>query len=166
VTDAREPIATSLLFEVFATSQAVGRLLADAMRDAPLTPAEYAVSSAMFELEAASPTELAARLGMPLTTLVDQLRVFERRGHVARLPHPTDRRSHRLTLTATGRAAHRAANSGFEAAHAAFRTALPAGEDRARRGLRDVRDAAGLARAALSREPAGASRRPSDGPAG
>ena len=31
---------TSLLFEVFATSQAVGRLLAAAMRGGPLTPSE------------------------------------------------------------------------------------------------------------------------------
>jgi DNA-binding MarR family transcriptional regulator len=142
VTEAREPLEPSLLFEVFATSQAVGRLLAEAMRDSPLTPAEYAVSSAIFELEAASPTRLAARLGMPLTTLADQLRLFELRGHVARLPHPTDRRSHRLALTAAGRVAHLAASRRFEAAHVAFMQALPAGEERARRGLRDVREAA------------------------
>ena len=42
---------TSLLFDVFALGQSVGRLLSAAMRDGPLTPAEYAVYSAMFELE-------------------------------------------------------------------------------------------------------------------
>lgn len=135
-------LSTSLLFDVFAASQAVGRLLAKAMRHGPLTPAEYAIYSAVFELEAATPTALATRLGMPLTTFVDQLRVMERRAHAARLPHPTDRRSYRVVLTALGRDAHRAANAGFEAAHRAFTAALPGGEDRVRVGLADARAAA------------------------
>lgn len=149
---------TTLLFEVFATSQAVGRLLASAMRDGPLSPSEYAVYSAIFELEAATPTSVAARLGIPLTTLADQLRTMERRGHVARLPHQTDRRSHRVVLTAAGREAHLAANAGFEAAHQAFTAALPAGEERVRVGLSDVRTAADAA--------AGVSPLPSRGRAG
>jgi len=81
-----DPLDTSLLFEVFALNQSVGRFLAEAMRDGALTPAEYAVYSAMFELESATPTALAARLGMRLTTFVDQLRLVESRGHARRLP--------------------------------------------------------------------------------
>ncbi|MES1239424.1 MAG: MarR family transcriptional regulator [Chloroflexota bacterium] len=153
---------TSLLFDVFATSQAVGRLLAAAMRGGPLTPPEYAVASAIFELEAAAPTALAARLGMPLTTLADQVRAFEARGLVRRLPHPTDGRSYRLVLTATGREAHLAANAGFEAAHRAFSAALPAGEDRARVGLADVRIAAEAAEAAAAGEVVTSPRRSRD----
>jgi DNA-binding MarR family transcriptional regulator len=122
-----DPLDTSLLFDVFALNQAVGRLLADAMQDGPLTPAEYAVYSAIFELEAATPTRIAARLGMRLTTFMDQLRDITQRGHARRLPHPSDRRSYRVTLTAEGSAAHRAANERFERAHAAFDRAL--GED-------------------------------------
>ena len=72
--DALDGPATSLLFDVFALHQAVGRFLQEAMRAGPLTPAEYAVYSAIFELEAASPTRVAARLGMRLTTFVDRLR--------------------------------------------------------------------------------------------
>lgn len=145
---------TSLLFEVFATGQAVGRLLATAMRDGPLTPAEYAIYSAIFELEAGTPTALAARLGMPLTTLADQLRGVEARGHLARLPNPADRRSRRIVLTAAGLQAHRAANAGFEAAHRAFTAALPAGQERARAGLEDIRAAAERAAAVAAGEPA------------
>ena len=152
---------TSLLFDVFATNQAVARLLAAAMRDSPLTPAEYAIYSAIFELEAATPTTLAARLGMPLSTLADHLRGVEGRGHAARLPHPTDGRSYRVVLTAGGREAHRAANAGFEAAHRAFSAALPAGEERARAGLEDIRTAAEQAA-----EGAATSRRRSGGRAG
>jgi DNA-binding MarR family transcriptional regulator len=152
---------TSLLFDVFATNQAVARLLAAAMRDSPLTPAEYAIYSAIFELEAATPTTLAARLGMPLSTLADHLRTVEGRGHAARLPHPTDGRSYRVVLTAAGREAHRAANAGFEEAHRAFTSALPAGEERARAGLQDIRTAVEWAASGAGAEVAGvaASRR-------
>ena len=135
-------LATSVLFDVFALNQAVGRLLAAAMRDGPLTPAEYAVYSAVFELEAATPTALAARLGMRLTTFMDQLRVMEGRGHARRAGHPTDRRSYRVVLTATGHEAHRAANRLFERAAAAFTANLPEGETAAKEALRGVRGAA------------------------
>jgi DNA-binding MarR family transcriptional regulator len=145
-----DPLDTSLLFDVFALNQAVGRLLASVMREGPLTPAEYAVYSAMFELESATPTALAARLGMRLTTFMDQLRLVEQRGHARRIPHPTDRRSYRVVLTADGLAAHRAANRLFEAAHAALVDALGGGEARPRQVLRSMREAADRARSAAS----------------
>ena len=152
------PLATSLLFDVFALNQAVGRLLANAMRDGPLTPAEYAVYSAIFELESATPTALAARLGMRLTTLLDQLRLIEDRGHARRLRHPRDGRSYLVALTGTGLEAHRAANRQFEAAYSAFTASLQGGEAAAKRALGLVRDAAdaALARESVSpRQPAG-----------
>jgi DNA-binding MarR family transcriptional regulator len=171
---------TSLLFDVFALSQAVGRLLADAMRDGPLTPSEYAVSSAIFELEAASPTELAGRLGMRLTTFMDQLRAFERRRLARRIAHPTDRRSYRVVLTGEGLAAHRAANQVYESGAQAFEAALGDRYPDARSALRDLRAAAASARAvvaaaespdgttpaALTRATVAASTRPSAGRAG
>jgi DNA-binding MarR family transcriptional regulator len=147
------PLDTSLLFEVFALNQSVGRYLADAMREGPLTPAEYAIASAIFELEAASPTALAMRLGMRLTTFIDHLRVMERRGHARRVPHPTDRRSYRVVLTADGLAAHRAANRLFEAAHAAFVDALGGGTGRPRQVLRAMREAADRAGSASAPSP-------------
>jgi MarR family transcriptional regulator, organic hydroperoxide resistance regulator len=146
-----DALDTSLLFDVFALNQAVGRLLAESMRDAPLTPAEYAVASAIFELEAASPTQLSARLGMRLTTFMDHLRALQRRGFAHRVEHPTDRRSYRVVLTADGLAAHRAANRTFEAAYLAFVDAL--GEDGVQAGkaaLRGARHAVDAARLRLS----------------
>jgi DNA-binding MarR family transcriptional regulator len=157
-----DPLDTSLLFEVFALNQAVGRFLAEAMRDSPLTPAEYAVYSAIFELEAATPTALAARLGVRLTTFIDQLRLMERRGHARRVPHPTDRRSYRVVLTADGLAAHREANRLFETAHAAYVEAMGGGEVRPRQVLRAMREAADRAEAVAI----AASRRPSSAAAG
>jgi DNA-binding MarR family transcriptional regulator len=135
-----DPLDTSLLFEVFALNQSVGRFLIEAMRDGPLRPAEYAVYSAIFELESATPTVLATRLGMRLTTFMDQLRVVESRGHARRLPHPTDGRSYRVVLTAEGLTAHRAANRLFERAYDAFAEAL-GGEVRPRQVIRAMRAA-------------------------
>lgn len=155
-----EPLGTSILFDVFALNEAVERLLAGAMRDGPLTPGEYAVYSAVFELEAASPTELAARLGMRLTTFIDQLRLMEGRGHARRVGHPSDGRSYRVVLTAAGLEAHHAANRRFERAYQAFRSHLPDGEAPAKQGLLVVRRAAeaaltGFAALASPRRPAG-----------
>ncbi|HUG30954.1 MAG TPA: hypothetical protein VMQ65_10635 [Candidatus Limnocylindria bacterium] len=153
-------LGTSLLFDVFALDQAVGRLLATTMRDGPLTPAEYAVYSAIFELGAASPTKLAARLGMRLTTFMDQLRDVEGRGHAHRIAHPTDRRSYRVALTAAGRAAHREANERFERAFEAFSSRLPEGEAAAREALRVVRRAAEAATNDLASAPVASPRLP------
>jgi DNA-binding MarR family transcriptional regulator len=131
---------TSLLFDVFALNQAVGRLLARAMADGPLSPRDYAIYSAIFELEAVPPTVLAGRLGMPLTTLMDVLADLDRRGHASRIPNPRDGRSYLVTLTGDGLAAHRGANRRFEIAHAAFSDALP-DESTARTAFAEVRRA-------------------------
>jgi DNA-binding MarR family transcriptional regulator len=149
VTPAGGALETSLLFDVFALNQAVGRLLTDAMRGAPLTPSEYAVYSAIFELEAATPTQLAARLGMRLTTCVDHLRKVEGRGHARRLAHPTDGRSYRVVLTADGLGAHRAANRSFEAAVRAFTVVLGDADAPAKAALATIRRAADEARVLL-----------------
>ena len=137
-----DPLDTSILFDVFVMNQAVSRMLTMAMRDGPLTPGEYAVYSAIFELEAGTPTQLAARLGMRLTTFMDQLRVIRGRGHARRIANPRDGRSYRVVLTASGLAAHRAANRLFEGAYRAFVGELPGGVEAAREGLAVVRRAA------------------------
>jgi DNA-binding MarR family transcriptional regulator len=154
VASRRDPLDTSLLFDVFALNQAVGRMLADAMRDGPLSPSEYAVYSAIFELEAATPTELASRLGMRLTTFIDQLRMVEARGHARRIPHPTDGRSYRVTLTADGLAAHRVAAALFETVANRFAGELGEAEQGANAVLRAMRAAADAARAQPSADAA------------
>lgn len=146
---ADDPLDTSLLFDVFALSEAVGRMLSDAMSDGPLTPSQYALYSAIFELEAASPTQLAARLGMRLTTFMDRLRIVERRGHAQRVDHPDDRRSYRVTLTAAGRSVHQVANGQFELAHTAFVAALGRDHAASKRALRSLHAAADTARRAV-----------------
>lgn len=53
--------------------------------------------------EPITPTALATRSGIPLTTLTDYLQQLIERGEVAREPNPADRRSHLLTVTPAGR---------------------------------------------------------------
>src|SRR5690349_15738534 len=103
----------SLFFDVFALGHSIGRLLAVAMADSPLTPEDYAIYSAIFEDERITPTALARRLGMPLTTAMDQVARLESRGHARRSPDPRDGRASLITLTAQGLAAHRDANRFF-----------------------------------------------------
>ena len=114
----------SLLFDVFVLGQAVAELLAVAMADSPLTPGEYARYSVVFEEEAVTPTTMARRLSMPLTTVVDDLRHMEARGHLRRIPNPGDGRSYMVTLSADGLRAHREANRRFEIAYARFTAEL------------------------------------------
>jgi DNA-binding MarR family transcriptional regulator len=130
--------------------QSIRQLLATAMADSPLTPEEYAIYSAIFEDESVTPTRLARRLGMPLTTAMDHVTRLEVRGHARRMVDPSDRRATRIVLTARGLAAHRAANRHFERAYAAFADALNVDESSATTILRQIRDAVEAARQPLA----------------
>lgn len=114
----------SLLFDVFALGQQVRQLLVAALAGAPLDPQEYAVASAVFEDEAPTPTKVARRLGMPLTSAMEHVSSLERRGLLRRFPNPRDGRSYLVTLTAAGRRAHRKTNERFEVAYAQVVRAL------------------------------------------
>jgi DNA-binding MarR family transcriptional regulator len=131
----------SLFFEVYALNHAIGRLLVVAMAGSPLTPEEYAIYSAVFEDERITPTRMARRLGMPLTTLMDHIARLEARGHARRTVSATDRRATTVNLTATGLAAHREANRSFERAYALFVRALTVDEAAATSSLAVIRDA-------------------------
>jgi DNA-binding MarR family transcriptional regulator len=154
-----------LLFDIFALNQAVGRLLDAYMIDSPLTPTEYAFYSAIFETESIKPTALATRLGMPLTTVMDHLTRIEARGDIARMTDPIDRRATRVVLTASGLAAHRAANISFERACADLNETLGESEAGAQRALRRVRAAVEeAARAAPHERTPSARRRVAEAP--
>lgn len=111
---------SSLLFDLFAANQRVRSLLTTAMDGAGLKPDEYAVYSALFEFEPISPTEIAAIVGMPPTTLSHYIRAMRERGHLAERRNPHDSRSRVLSLTVSGRSAHRRANRAFEQAYRRF----------------------------------------------
>ena len=146
----RERSSPSVFFEVYALGQSIRRLLATAMASSPLTPDEYAIYSAVFEDEQITPTRMAQRLGVPLTTVMDQVARLEARGHARRTVDPRDRRASLITLTAAGLAAHHEANQLFERAYALFANTLPVDEVTATNWLDVIRDAVDAAVAASS----------------
>jgi DNA-binding MarR family transcriptional regulator len=84
----------------------VGQLLESVVAPSGLTGNEFAVSSWLNVSGRATPTELAADLGMKPTTLTSVIERLVRKGHVRRRPNPEDGRSYLLELTARGKAAN------------------------------------------------------------
>ncbi len=126
------------------------------MRDAGLRPDAYAAYSVVFEAGSVTLSELAAELGIPVTTAADHVRAMTERRHVRRKPHPTDQRATLLTLTPEGLRAHRRAAASFERAYQALRAELgPQEEERVREMLRRLADSAERALDALPARRAG-----------
>jgi DNA-binding MarR family transcriptional regulator len=94
----------NVLLQMFRTGQAVRALIMDATEGSGITPDEYAVLSAIGVLRSTTPTELAARLRVPPTTISRYVASFVERGLVERAPNPGDRRSYLLEMTEDGRA--------------------------------------------------------------
>jgi DNA-binding MarR family transcriptional regulator len=94
----------NVLLQMFRTSQAVRGLVLQATEGSGITPDEYAVLSATAVLRSTTPTELAARLRVPPTTISRYVASFVERGLVERAPNPSDRRSYLVELTEEGRA--------------------------------------------------------------
>jgi DNA-binding MarR family transcriptional regulator len=135
----------SVLYDVYVLGQAVNELLVEGLADAPLTPSEYAVYSAIFERGPATPSELRHSLGMPAQTMSDWIGLLRERGHAASRPNPRDGRSQLVTLTPAGRRAQRLTNRSFEIVYRRFLDELSMPEDEARRLLGEVVAAARLA---------------------
>jgi DNA-binding MarR family transcriptional regulator len=94
----------NVLLQMFRTGHAVRGLIMDATEGSGITPDEYAVLSAIGVLRSTTPTELAARLRVPPTTISRYAASFVERGLVERAPNPSDRRSYLLEMTEDGRA--------------------------------------------------------------
>lgn len=131
----------SLPFDVFALSSRLGAYLDRALAGTGLRPVEYAVYSLMLEAGPRTPSELAAALGVPPSTMSGYLRPMLERGHARRIPNPADGRSFRVVLTDAGRGAHRAVNPAFSGADHAILDALDRPADEVRDALQGLSDA-------------------------
>src|SRR3954449_3272259 len=109
---------------VFALGQQLANLLQQAMVDAPLTPGEFAVYSALRLMQPTTPTQLAGPLGMKPTTLSSVLVRMSKGGHLKRRRNPADGRSVILTLSPSGVRVTEACFTGFGGAIEAFRRQL------------------------------------------
>lgn len=122
--EARPERRISLAFDVFAISQRLGAYLDEALAGTGIRPAEYAVYSLMLEAGPRTPSELAAMLGAPPSTLSTYLGAMLARGDARKIPNPTDGRSVRVVLTDRGRAVVRRVNPAFTRAHLALDASL------------------------------------------
>ncbi len=131
----------SLLFDLFAVYQRVGGLVSLGLDGAGLSGDEYAVYSVLFDLGPLTATEMAGHLGMPLTTVLDYLRVMDRRRHIHRVPHPVDGRARQVRLSPQGLAAHRRAHAAWEQMASLVESSLALPVARVRQSLQALDDA-------------------------
>ena len=120
----------------------------------PVSPAHLAVLDHLHAAPGCSLHDVAQALGLRAPTVSVAVRQLERRGWVARRPHPHDRRALQLFLTEQGEAVYRQAL----AAHARKFEALLAGLSPTEQAtLLDLLERALQAAEARSRPPADAS---------
>jgi DNA-binding MarR family transcriptional regulator len=131
----------NLVLDLFVLHQRIGALLDDALAGTGVRPAEYAVYSQL-GIDAMTPRELTARLGVTASTLTGHLAAIEGRGHVRRRTDAADRRSRLLVLTASGRRTLEKCRGRFRAAIEALYDELDLDVDRAREVLREIDRAA------------------------
>jgi DNA-binding MarR family transcriptional regulator len=92
----------TILFEVFWTQQKRKLLIEEALEGTGLPPEDYPFYVMIGAEGPLTPTGLAARLEMPLSTVTFRVRRLERRGHAERVPNPDDGRSFLIRLTRKG----------------------------------------------------------------
>ena len=92
----------TILFEVFWTQQKRKLLIEEALEGTGLPPEDYPFYVLIGAEGPLTPTALAARLEMPLSTVMFRVRRLERRGHAKRVSNPDDGRSFLIRLTRKG----------------------------------------------------------------
>jgi DNA-binding MarR family transcriptional regulator len=93
----------SVLFDLYVAFHLTGQLLELELAGGDVPVEDFALYSALVHFERATPTQLAQRLGMPLSTLLFRFGRIESRGHGVRERNPRDGRSSLFGLSANGR---------------------------------------------------------------
>jgi len=113
--DLAEPPRMHVLFDLIAAFNVAHPYTEHFIGD-PKISENYGLMSLIGASGSITTTEVAARLGIPVTTASDRIRRLEDKGFAERRSNPADGRSHLVSLTADGRAA-------FESTFAAWREA-------------------------------------------
>ena len=130
----------TILLDVFAANQKRERLIAEALAETNLPPADYPFYVYIGTEGPLTPTELGRQLGMPLSTVLFRLRRLEKRGHAERVANADDRRSYLVRLSESGERLLAFARPLFRARALAVEARL--GDDRVA-ALREALDALG-----------------------
>lgn len=133
------PEGTNVLFDVWLAYRATAGVLDGALGPTGLTADEFGVYSALASAESLTPSELATWMSAPATTVSSYVKRLEARGHLTRRRNPDDGRSYVLSLTPSGRGAHRAAGAAFRPVLDGVVAALGRQEPTVRRALATLR---------------------------
>ncbi len=132
----------TIFFDVFLTQQKRKEMIAHALAATDMLPEDYPFYVFVGAEGPWTPTGLAGRLGMPLSTVLFRLRRLERRGHAERAANPQDGRSFLIRLTDEGQRLLGEARPAFRADAEAVEADLgPERVDRLRKALAGLRDA-------------------------
>ncbi len=101
------------LFLVWIVSRSAEDLLGTVLAPIGLTGDELAIYSILNASPGITPSELSRWMAAPPTSVSSYVKRLEARGHLTRRPHPDDRRSYRIQLTAAGKRTHRSAETLF-----------------------------------------------------
>jgi DNA-binding MarR family transcriptional regulator len=93
----------TILLDLFRTNQFRERLIEAALEGLELPPEDYPFYVLVGAEGPWTPTALAARMAMPLSTVLFRVKRLEKRGHAERIPNPDDRRSYLVSLTDEGK---------------------------------------------------------------
>jgi len=132
----------TILLDLFRTNQFRERLIATALEGLELPPEDYPFYVLVGAEGPWTPTALAGRMAMPLSTVLFRVKRLEQRGHAERVPNPDDRRSYLVSLTDEGQKLLEQARPRFRAYAEAVESQL--GNERVgglRGGLTELREA-------------------------
>lgn len=137
-----EPAPDTILLDLFRTNQLRERLLEASLAGLELPPEDYPFYVLIGAEGPWTPTLLAERMKMPLSTVLFRVGRLEKRGHVERVPNPNDRRSYLINLNADGEELLKQARPKFRAFAESVERRL-GGEsiDGLRGGLTELREA-------------------------
>jgi DNA-binding MarR family transcriptional regulator len=137
-----EPAPDTILLDLFRTNQMRERLIEASLAGVELPPEDYPFYVLIGAEGPWTPTLLAERMKMPLSTVLFRVGRLEKRGHVERIPNPEDRRSYLISLNADGEKLLKQARPQFRAfAESVERRLGDERVDRLRGGLNELREA-------------------------
>lgn len=132
----------TILLDLFRTNQLREQLVTASLDGLELPPEDYPFYVLVGAEGPLTPTLLAERMQMPLSTVLFRVGRLEKRGHAERVPNPDDRRSFLVSLTPDGRRLLKQARPRFRSYAEAVEERL--GQDRIatlRGHLGDLREA-------------------------
>jgi DNA-binding MarR family transcriptional regulator len=137
----RTSVKPGLFLQPYILNRLAGRLLEPVSTNNGFADNEYAVASWLNICGQATPTELAADLGMKPTTLTDVIERLVKKGLARRLANPDDGRSYVVELTAKGKSANARAAEHFDRVMTRLRANLAGDREEILAHMRVLEDA-------------------------